>query len=238
MPSRQTDKLLGNLPKVKGGRRQQYSSATKRALVEVATRLFTEQGYAATSLDAIVAGAQVTKGALYHHYTGKQALFEAVFEKVEGDAARHIKTALKGSRDPWEKALAGLRAFLDVVQQPAYQRVVIQEGPAILGYERFREQEERSSYAIVQDIVRSVLEAGTFELGEDMIATFSRIFFGAMSAAGETVTSAEDPRVAVAQVETAITFILTGLRALADSGVELPDPGELLDRHEEERTGR
>ena len=236
MASRQSDKLLAGLPKVKGGRRQQYSSATKRALVDVATRLFTEQGYAATSLDAIVAGAQVTKGALYHHYTGKQALFEAVFEKVEGDAARHIKGALKGSRDPWDKALAGLRAFLDGVQQPAYQRVVIQEGPAILGYERFREQEERSSYAIVQDIVRSVLEAGTFELDEAMIATFSRIFFGAMSAAGETVTSAEDPRVAVAQVETAITFILTGLRALADSGVELPDPGELLASEDGERT--
>jgi AcrR family transcriptional regulator len=226
--SRPSDKLLAGLPKVKGGRRQQYSSATKRALVEVAARLFTEHGYAATSLDAIVAGARVTKGALYHHFTGKQALFEAVFEKVEGDAARHIKAALEGTSDPWEKALGGLRAFLDVVQQPTYQRVVVQEGPAILGYERFREQEERSSYAIVQDIVRSVLEAGTLELDEAMVGIFSRIFFGAMSAAGETVTAAEDPRVAVAQVETAITFIISGFRALADNGVQLPDPTGLL----------
>jgi len=238
MTSRHSDKLLSGLPKVTGGRRQQFSSATKRALVEVATRLFTEQGYAGTSLDAIVAGARVTKGALYHHFSGKQALFEAVFEQVEGDAARRIKSALTGTKGPWDKALAGLRAFLEVVQGPTYQRVVIQEGPAILGYERFREQEERSSYAIVQDIVRSVLEAGTFELDEAMIATFSRIFFGAMSAAGETVTSAEDPRVAVAQVETAITFILTGLRTLADSGVELPDPGALLTAGDEERTSR
>jgi hypothetical protein len=115
---------------------------------------------------------------------------------------------------------------------------VIQEGPAILGYERFREQEERSSYAIVQDIVRSVLEARTFDLDEAMIGTFSRIFFGAMSAAGETVTAAEDPRVAVAQVETAITLILTGLRSLAASGVELPDPGALLAGEGQERTGR
>ncbi len=237
MAGRSQEKLRSGLPRVKGGRRQQYSSATKRALVEVATRLFTQHGYAATSLDAIVAGARVTKGALYHHFTGKQALFEAVFEKVEGESARRIRASLKGTSDPWEKALAGLRAFLDVVRDPTYQRVVIQEGPAILGYERFREQEERSSYAIVQDIVRSVLEAGTFELDEAMIATFSRIFFGAMSAAGETVTSAEDPRVAVAQVETAITFILTGLRTLADSGVELPDPGELLASGDGEPTG-
>ena len=238
MASRHPDKLLSGLPKVKGGRRQQYSSATKRALVVVATRLFTEQGYAATSLDAIVAGARVTKGALYHHFTGKQALFEAVFEKVESDAAARIKGALKGTSDPWDKALAGLRAFLDVVQDPSYQRVVIQEGPAILGYERFREQEERSSYAIVQDIVRSVLEAGTFGLDEAMTATFSRIFFGAMSAAGETVTTAEDPKVAVARVETAITFILAGLRSLAESGIEPSDPGALLAGDGQERTGR
>src|SRR4051812_2028835 len=119
------EKIRGAIPKVAGvSRRQQYSDSTKRALVEVAQRLFTEQGYAATSLDQIVAGARVTKGALYHHFSGKQAVFEAVFEKVETDASARIRKSLKGSKDPWEKALIGLRAFLEIVQGPAYQRVV------------------------------------------------------------------------------------------------------------------
>jgi AcrR family transcriptional regulator len=199
-------------------------SATKRALVDVAGAQFSEHGYAGTSLDAIVAGARVTKGALYHHFHGKQALFEAVFAAVEDDASKQIRRALKGTKDPWEKALAGLSAFLEVVQDPGYQRVVIQDGPAILGYERFREQEERSSYGIVQDIVSSVLEASTYELDDAMKQTFSRIFFGAMSAAGESVTSAPDPAAAVARIEAAIGFILEGLRALADRGVTLTDP--------------
>jgi AcrR family transcriptional regulator len=225
------EKIRSTIPKVAGvSRRQQYSASTKRALVDVAAKLFTEQGYAATSLDQIVAGARVTKGALYHHFSGKQAVFEAVFEKIETDASSRIRKALKGSRDPWEKALIGLRAFLEIVQDPSYQRVVIQEGPAILGYERFREQEERSSYGLVQDMVRDVLEDSTYELNDDMLETFSRIFFGAMSAAGESVSSAADPKVAVAQVETAIAFILTGLRTLADNGIELPDPEDLLAR--------
>jgi AcrR family transcriptional regulator len=219
------EKLLTNLPKVPGAsRRQQYSSSTKRALIEVATRQFTDHGYGGTSLDAIVAGARVTKGALYHHFSGKQGVFEAVFVKVEDDAAKRIKTSLRGSRDPWEKALAGLRAFLEVVQDPTYQRIVIQDGPAILGYERFREQEERSSYGIVQDIVGAVLEASTYELDEPMKQTFSRIFFGAMSAAGESVSTAEDPRQAVARIEAAIAFILEGIRSLAEQGVVLTDP--------------
>jgi len=229
------EKIRSTIPKVAGvSRRQQYSASTKRALVDVATRLFTEQGYAATSLDQIVAGARVTKGALYHHFSGKQAVFEAVFEKIESDASARIRKALRGSRDPWEKALIGLRAFLAIVQDPAYQRVVIQEGPAILGYERFREQEERSSYGLVQDMVRDVLRDSTYDLSDDMLETFTRIFFGAMSAAGESVSSAADTKLAVARVETAIAFILTGLRTLADSGVELPDPEDLLATEDDE----
>lgn len=212
-------KLVPTLPGA--SRRQQYSASTKRALVDVAEELFTESGYAATSLDAIVAGAQVTKGALYHHYSGKQALFEAVFARVEQDAARAIQEAHQGHRDPWEKATAGLRAFLEVVQEPRYRRIVIQEGPAVLGYERFREHEERSTFANVLEIVRSVLAAGTWELDEDLQQTFARIFFGAMSSAGESVSGAPDPEVAAANVEVAIGFILAGFRALAESGADL-----------------
>jgi AcrR family transcriptional regulator len=216
-------KLVPKVPGVPGAsRRQQYSASTKRALVDVAEELFTENGYAATSLDAIVAGAQVTKGALYHHFSGKQALFESVFERVESPAATSIHDALKGHRDPWEKALAGLRAFLDVVRQPTYRRIVIQEGPAVLGYARYREQEERSTFANVLEIVTSVLRAGEWDLDEEMMQTFARIFFGAMSSAGESVSGAEDPEVAAARVETAIGFILAGFQALAAEGVELP----------------
>src|SRR6201991_4031428 len=154
-------RLAARVPHVAGtSRRAQYSASTRRALVDVAETLFTEQGYAATSLDAIVAGADVTKGALYHHYSGKQALFEAVFEKVESEGAQQIQTALVGHVDPWEKAIAGLRAFLDVVRQPAYSRIVVQDGPSVLGYERFREHQERSTFASVLDIVRSILGAG------------------------------------------------------------------------------
>src|SRR3954465_8227081 len=226
MPKSVARLVVPKVPGVPGAtRRQQYSASTKRALVDVAEELFTEHGYAATSLDAIVAGARVTKGALYHHFSGKQALFEAVFERVESDAARAIQKALKGHRDPWEKATAGLRAFLTVVQEARYRRVVIQEGPAVLGYERYREQEERSTFANVLEIVRSVLEAGEWELDEDLQQTFARIFFGAMSSTGESVTDAPDPVAAAAHVETAIGVILSGFRALAEAGAEIGAAG-------------
>ncbi len=199
-------------------RRQRYSDSTKRALVDVAEQLFTTHGYSATSLDAIVAGADVTKGALYHHFRGKQAVCEAAFERVESRASSGIARATEGHDDPWEKAQAGLRAFLEAVQEPAYRQVVISDGPSVLGHERFREQEERSTYAIVDEIVRSALGTDAYDLDDAMLDTFTRIFFGAMSAAGGAVAVSQDPAAAAARVELAIGTLMAGLRQLLDSG--------------------
>ena len=203
-------------------RRHRYSASTKRALVDVAEQLFTENGYTATSLDAIVAGADVTKGALYHHFSGKQAVFEAAFERVESRATAGIARASDGHQDPWEQARAGLRAFLGAVQEPAYRQIVISDGPSVLGHERFREQEERSTYAIVGEIVRSVLTTGEWDLDEDMLDTFTRIFFGALSAAGGSVAVSDDPAAAATRVEGAIGVIMAGLQQLLEDGVEVP----------------
>ena len=109
-----------------------------------------------------------------------------------------------------------------IVQQPRYRRIVIQEGPSVLGYERFREQEERTTYANVVEIVRAVLTAGTWELDEEMLQTFARIFFGTMSAAGEVVATATDTELAAQRVETAVGFLLSGIQALVENGGELP----------------
>jgi AcrR family transcriptional regulator len=205
-------------------RRQRFSDSTKRALVDVAERLFTEHGYSATSLDAIVAGADVTKGALYHHFSGKQAIFEAAFERVESRATAGIAQATEGHQDPWLKAQAGLRAFLDAVQEPGYRQIVISDGPSVLGHERYREQEERSTYAIVDEIVRAVLTDTEWDLDDAMLDTFTRIFFGAMSAAGGSVAVSEDASAAALRVEAAIGFIMAGLQRLLEDGTEPPDP--------------
>ena len=198
---------------------------TRERLLEAGFVEIYSRGFQPAGLDAIVERAEVTKGALYHHFTGKQALFESVFEKVEERAARDIQAAVRGHRDPWEKALGGLRAFLEVLQEPGYRRIVIADGPAVLGYERYREQEERTTFGIVQEIVSSVL-AG-YELEPSMVETFSRVFFGAMSAAGAAVSTADDPRRAGEEVEAAIAYILAGLRAMAESGAPLPGPAHL-----------
>lgn len=206
-------------------RRHRWSASTRSALVDVAEQLFTANGYTATSLDAIVAGADLTKGALYHHFSGKQALFEAAFEQVESRATAGIAQASDGHGDPWEMARAGLRAFLAAVQEPAYRQIVVVDGPSVLGHERFREQEERSTYGVVDQIVRSVLTSDGRDVDEAMLDTFTRIFFGAMSAAGGSVAVSDEPAAAATRAEAAIGFVLAGLRQLSQTGAALPDAG-------------
>lgn len=206
-------------------RRRQYSDSTRRRLVRVARELFTENGYAATSLDAIVAGAHVTKGALYHHFDGKQALFEAVFAKVERSATKAVRRAQKRRRDPWEKATAGLRAFLEVVQTEEYRRIVMQEGPGVLGHARFREREEHSAHEILGGIVTEVLGQHADDLEPEMLETLTHVFHGALGAAGSYVADNADPQAASARVEAVIGFILLSLR----HQLEVVGPTLLLD---------
>lgn len=205
-------------------RRQEYSSSTRRALLDSAADLFAERGYAGTSLDEVVTAARVTKGALYHHYKGKLALFEAVFERIEGRAVKKISADVRRERDPWQKALTGVSSFLEVCQQPAYRRIVMQEGPVALGYERWRETEERSTYGLVHDLVERVLRQ--YDVGSDLLDTFTRIFFGAMSSAALSVSEADDPEQASREVATVISLMLAGLRQLAEGGLDLSGPLE------------
>ncbi|QIK65668.1 TetR/AcrR family transcriptional regulator [Nocardioides sp. HDW12B] len=187
---------------------------TKRALVSVARDLFARQGFAATSLEEIVAGADVTKGALYHHFRGKQDLYGEVLATVEDDARERIRARIADVADPWERALVGLREFLTVAQGEEYRRIVILEGPVVLGYERFREQEERSTYGLVQDIVGGLLSP--YDLPESQLAAFTRLFFGAMSATASAVAQAPDPQQAADDAEGAVVLVLAGIRSLLD----------------------
>ncbi len=107
-------------------RRAAQAESTRHALVDAARRLFVEKGYHHTGTEEIVAAAGVgTRGALYHHFTDKQALFEAVFHSVEVDL---VTAAAQNLADPADGALnqlrQGLIGFLDASLTPHVQRVL------------------------------------------------------------------------------------------------------------------
>jgi AcrR family transcriptional regulator len=137
-----------------------YSEATRAALLEEATALFAARGYAGTSLEDVAAASQVTRGAVYHHFASKQALFEVVLETREQQATAEVTTAADAAADPLDAATLALDAFLDQCCDPEYARLVWVEGPAALGWHRWRECEQKHSYGIVEKFVHNLIDAG------------------------------------------------------------------------------
>jgi AcrR family transcriptional regulator len=191
-------------------RRTDYSESTKQALVDCATDLFTKNGYAATSLDAIVKRARVTKGALYHHFSGKQALFEAAFNQVETGTMDRLTKAVERDGSPWERALAGLQEYIKVCLDPTYQRLVIREAPVVMGTERWREAEEQFSFGIVRSVLRLLIESG--EIADVPLEVTARMMFASLSAGAAIIAEASDPRKASAEVSTALIHMIEGIR--------------------------
>ena len=176
------------MPPVKS-RRETYSEATRAALLEEATTLFAERGYAATSLEHVASATRVTRGAVYHHFAGKQALFEAVLDAQEKLAIEEIAAAATAS-DPWDAAMLALDAFLDKCCDPTYGRLVWQEGPTALGWHRWRECEEKYAYGLVERFVRALIDAGYIE-GRAVESTV-RFSFWILGGAGLTLADAAD----------------------------------------------
>src|SRR5215212_3653335 len=127
---------------------KERSEATTSELLDVARRLFAADGYAATSLDDVVRGAGVTKGALYHHFAGKRDLFLAVFEREQQKLARTQFEAFARRKGTWDGFFAATQAFFEASLDPGVQRITLLDAPAVLGWETMREVEGR--YSLVQ----------------------------------------------------------------------------------------
>lgn len=192
-------------------RKAEQSDVTRGTLLSVARELFTERGYAATSTTEIADKAGVTRGALYHHFAAKDDLFRAVFEQLEAEVAEHVAREALAGTDPLEQLRLGARALLDACLDPAVQRIVLLEGPGVLGWDAWQEIEERYGYGLVAAGVEAVIAAGLVE--QQPVSPLAHVLFGALSQAGLMVARADDPGAARADMEAAMDRLLDGLRA-------------------------
>ena len=115
--------------------RSQHVEATRRAVLGAARSLFGGKGYAGTSVDEIAAAARVTKGAVYHHFASKEALFRAVYVEVETEAQARALTAGDPERPAVEQIVAIMQGYLDAALDEEIRRITLIDGPALLGLE-------------------------------------------------------------------------------------------------------
>lgn len=190
-------------------KKAQQGEATRRALIDAARTLFGEKGYAATSLDEIVAAASVTKGAFYHHYNGKQELFAAVYEQVKLEVSDRFAVAFI-EPDPWKDLCAGCQAMLDAHLDPSVQRIVLHDAQAVLDADTIRRVDARYGAVVLRGALRRAIRADIIQ--PLPLKTLALMLTGAILEGCMAIVDSDDPAQAREDTGNVLTALLEGLR--------------------------
>ncbi len=189
------------------------SATTREALVAAARRLFAAQGFADVPTDAIVAAAGVTRGALYHQFADKTALFDAVMEVVEADIARRLADAVAaaGVSDPVEALRHAVRTWLDICVEPEIHRIALVDGPSVLGWSRWREVCQRHVFGLVQALLAHGIELG--RIRAQPARPLAHVLMGAGDEAALYVAESADHERARAEMIAVLDQLIAGVTA-------------------------
>ena len=196
-------------PRTKAAQRE----ATVAALTAAARALFAERGYAGVGTEEIVQRAGVTRGALYHHFKGgKEDLFRAVLVQVSAETTTRVLAAAQSAQGPWEELVLGIEAFLDSSAIPEVQQIVLVDGPAVLGWDVWRESGE-VSIQLTEQVLQAAMDAG--EVVPAPPRPLAHVLIGAVDEAAMVVARADDPTAAREEMGLTIRRLLDGLRSPA-----------------------
>ncbi|MFC9897348.1 TetR/AcrR family transcriptional regulator [Nocardia sp. NPDC127579] len=189
--------------------RTQQREATRRTLLRESRRLFAAKGYGAVGLSEIVSAAGVTKGALYHTFAGKTEVFRAVLEQVQHEVGERVAAAADAEPDPWRQLRTGCDTFLTACTDPDIQRIMLIDGPAVLGWHEWRALDEAGSARHLGEALQTLVDAGI--LPPQPIGPLTHLLSGAMNEAALWLATTDDPA-ALPDTLATLHRLLDGLR--------------------------
>jgi AcrR family transcriptional regulator len=183
----------------------QRRERTRGALIDAGRALFAERGYAAAGREEIVERAGVTRGAMYHHFNSKEALFLAVFEVVERELCEAIARSAMVSRDPIEQLRLGSRAFLEAAATEEVRRIVLLDAPSVLPVEVRRRLAEQYGLGLVRESLRHAEAAGRLNVGP--VDALALVVMAVLHEAATAVADGDDPAAMLSVIDGMITAI-------------------------------
>lgn len=185
-------------------------ATTIAAIVAAARKLFTINGFDATTMDDVVAKAGVAKGAIYHHFPSKEELFTHVLESVQEEiaTAQMPKENPAKLRDPKDMIAAGVLRYLLAATEPSRKRILLIDGPAVIGWKKWREIDDRYFGAGAKAAMTHVLDPKASPLEVDAV---THLLMGAVMEACLVCATAPDPRKAARALSAALRKMLEGL---------------------------
>lgn len=169
------------------------AQATRQNILDAATQRFAQEGYAAASLSAIVEDAGITKGALFHHFENKKDLFRQVWQSLQermDSEAQRAANAVMTSDDPYTALLAGAKVYLNWTGNPAYQRIILLDGPVVLGELGSYEAATESGAKNVRRGLRYIAKHGP--IPSEFVEPYALLLQNALNGAGMAVSRGYD----------------------------------------------
>jgi AcrR family transcriptional regulator len=187
------------------------SEATRQRLIAAARTMFAERGYAGVGTEEIVQAAGVTRGALYHQFRDKADLFAVVAEAAQAEVAHRITSGAgnDGPVDPMTALYAGVRRFLEACADPAVERILLLDGPAVLGWQAWRDLADRYGLGLLQHGLQEAMDAGAIAM--QPVGPLAHVLIGALDECALYVARASDPAAARQQCVAILQQLLGGL---------------------------
>lgn len=192
--------------------RVEKGRATRDALVGAARELFGERGYDGTSIGAVLEAAGVARGALYHHFATKEELFDAVLDREIARVSAVAVEAAAGATSPLEILRLACATWLRVALDPAVQRIVLLDPPAVVGWKRWRELDEAHILGGLRAAIGLLATQG--RLAEAEVDMYAHMLLAAVTEAALVIAQSDDPEAALARGQAAVDTLLT--RALGE----------------------
>jgi AcrR family transcriptional regulator len=189
------------------------TAQTRAALIAVARRLFGAEGFAEAGAERITREAGMTRGALYHQFASKADLFAAVLDQVEAEIAERVAGAVAGfdPADTTGMLLAGADAWLDASSEPDLQRIVLLDGPSVLGWDRWREICLRHTVGLIAALLQDGIDRGS--LPPQPVQALTHVLVGAVDEAALYIAQAQDGAAARADMDLVIRRLTLALAA-------------------------
>jgi AcrR family transcriptional regulator len=195
-------------------KRVENGRKTTIKLLKIARRMFSKQGYGDTSMEEIVQKAHVTRGALYHHFSGKKGLFLRVFEDALTDVVKRVEKPQGENLDTWEELLLSTHAYLKACIDPELQQIILIDAPAILGWDVWRRVDEEKSLHILKGLLTKLMDE---EVIESMpVDALAHIISGAVNESVLWIAQSQDPEQALEEVWSTMKSMMNCLRRPSD----------------------
>jgi AcrR family transcriptional regulator len=192
--------------------RDRQAEATRAQLVAVARELFTARGYGGTSIEDIARQAGVAKGALYHHFSGKDSLFRAVYEAVLSEAISAVLAAAAAEDEPWASVHAGLSAFLDACLEPTFRRIVVLESITVLQPDAGEGDVGQAELPMLRSVLAPLADGqGLASIAGIAVDPLAHVALGGLYGAALYIARASDMPAARQEVEAVLDTLVQAL---------------------------